>query len=273
MLSGIHQSRTQGASVVFSEHREYRPGDDIRLLDWRAYAKSDRHTIKRFEQETALRATLLLDSSGSMAWDGLPGGREGRAKDLHAATVLGGLAFALQRQGDAIGSWSFTVSLGDGTPPRTRGRGSFGELLALLARPAHPERKTDIGRALKEVVPLSGRRGLVAIASDLLDFEDDALAPLAELRTRGHEIVVFHVVHPDELALPPLGGARIEGLEDEDEPIEVDLGAVADAYAREMSAHIERVRRQCLAFGARHVLTRTDEPPADALERAFRRRR
>src|SRR6185503_9004621 len=96
----IHRSPHRGASVIFAEHREYRPGDDLRLLDWRAFARSDRYTIKRFEQETHLRAHLLLDVSSSMRFDG---GDPATDKASYAATVLGAMAFILLGQGDAVG--------------------------------------------------------------------------------------------------------------------------------------------------------------------------
>src|SRR6185295_13092865 len=97
LRSGIHKSPHRGASVIFAEHREYRPGDDLRLLDWRAFARSDRHQVKRFEQETHLRASLVLDRSGSMAY----AGGDRRPKIDHAATILAALAYVLARQGDA----------------------------------------------------------------------------------------------------------------------------------------------------------------------------
>ncbi|MEM1418764.1 MAG: DUF58 domain-containing protein, partial [Myxococcota bacterium] len=120
LLSGIHRSPHRGASVVFVEHREYRPGDDPRLLDWRVYARTDRHGIKRFEQETQLQATLVLDRSASMRWDGLTPGR-GAAKDVHAMTLLGALAHLLHRQGDAVGFAAFAADAHPGAlPPRRR---------------------------------------------------------------------------------------------------------------------------------------------------------
>ena len=130
LLTGIHRSPHRGASVVFVEHREYRPGDDPRLLDWRAYARSDRHQIKRFEQETQLRATLVLDRSGSMAY----GGEGRRSKGEHAATLLAALALLLIRQGDAAALAAVDTEVRERLPARTK-PAHLEEILRTLAQP------------------------------------------------------------------------------------------------------------------------------------------
>ena len=265
VLSGIHRSPHRGASVVFVEHREYRPGDDLRLLDWRAYARSDRHQIKRFEQETHLRATLVMDRSGSMAYGG-----EGRpTKAEHAATLLSALAFILVRQGDAAGLCVIDNVVQKRLPPRTR-PAHLEELLAELARPPVSGAKTDLNHALNEVAERASRRGLIAIASDLLDFGDKALAPLSYLVGRGHDVVVFHVLDPDELELPFEDAARFEGLEGE-APIEADPEVLREAYKAEIDAFIDRCRQRCTTLGARWVLARTDEPAEKTLAQVLTR--
>lgn len=259
LLSGVHRSPHRGASVVFVEHREYRPGDDLRLLDWRAYARSDRHQIKRFEQETHLRATLVIDRSGSMAY----GGEGRRTKAEHAGTLLGALAFILVRQGDAAGLSVIDRAVQKRLPPRTR-PAHLEEVLIELARP--PERGTPTGLhdALTEVAERARRRGLVAIASDLLDFDDAALAPLSHLVGRGHDVVVFQVLDPDELELPFEDPARFEGLEGEPS-LDADPETLREAYRAEVDRFVDACRRKCTAVGARWVLARTDEPPERTL--------
>jgi uncharacterized protein (DUF58 family) len=255
LLSGVHRSPHRGASVVFVEHREYRPGDDLRLLDWRAYARSDRHQIKRFEQETHLRATLVLDRSGSMAYGGA--GRPTKAE--HAATLLGALAFILVRQGDAPG---LAVLEDRGVsarlPPRTR-PAHLEAVLRELAAPPVEGTPTRLFEALTEVAERAGRRGLVAVASDLLDFDERALEPLSYLVGRGHDVVVFQVLDPDEIELPFDDPARFEGLEGEG-GLDADPEALREAYLAEMEAFLNACRGKCIAAGARHVLARTDEP-------------
>ncbi|MCB9591750.1 MAG: DUF58 domain-containing protein [Sandaracinaceae bacterium] len=254
LLSGIHRSPHRGASVVFVEHREYRPGDDLRLLDWRAYARSDRHQIKRFEQETHLRATLVMDRSGSMAY----GGEGRRTKAEHAATLLGALAFILVRQGDAAGLSVIDSAVQKRLPPRTR-PAHLEEVLTELAQP--PERGTPTGlhAALSEVAERARRRGLIAIASDLLDFDEAALSPLSHLVGRGHDVVVFQVLDPDELELPFEDPARFEGFEGEPS-LDADPEALREAYRAEIDRFVEACRHRCTSVGARWVLARTDEP-------------
>ncbi len=259
LLAGVHRSPHRGASVVFVEHREYRPGDDLRLLDWRAYARSDRHQIKRFEQETHLRATLVLDRSGSMAYAG-----EGRPRKAeHAATLLGALAFILIRQGDAPGLAVVADAVLERLPSRTKPT-HLEELLRALAAPAVEGTPTDLGGALTEVAERAGRRGLVAVASDLLDFDDRALEPLSFLTGRGHDVVVFHVMDPDELELPFSDPARFVGLEGEPS-IDADPEALRASYLAEIERFLAERRARCAAVGARYVLARTDEPVERAL--------
>lgn len=254
LLSGMHRSPHRGASVVFVEHREYRPGDDLRLLDWRAYARSDRHTIKRFEQETQLRATLVLDVSGSMAFGTAPGPTKGE----HAATLLAALALVLVRQGDAVGLVRFDREAGDALPPRSRPQ-HLELVFEELALPAERGEPTDLRASLRAVAERAGRRGVVVIASDFLDLHDDALTPIDQLVHRGHDVIAMQVMHPEELELAGDGPTRFVGLEGE-EDVEVDPEALREAYRRELEAFLDRTRARCTAAGARYRLVRTDEP-------------
>ena len=197
LRSGIHRSPHRGASVIFAEHRDYRPGDDLRLLDWRAFARSDRYTIKHFEQETHLRAHLLLDVSASMVFDG---GDPARDKRGYAATLLGAMAFILLGQADAVGLITFADAVREAVPARAR-PGQLDAILGALAQ-AGAEPRTDLNAALAACGERVGRRGLVVIASDLLDFQPNALEPLTRLRALGHDVIVFQVLHGDELDFP-----------------------------------------------------------------------
>ena len=130
LRSGIHQSPHRGASVVFAEHRDYRPGDDTRLLDWRAFARNDRFTVKHFEQETHLRAQIVLDMSPSMAY----GRGDDADKATYAATLLGALSLVLLRQGDAVGAHLVAEGLLASLPARSR-NDHLETVLAFLASP------------------------------------------------------------------------------------------------------------------------------------------
>ncbi|MFK7990144.1 MAG: DUF58 domain-containing protein [Sandaracinaceae bacterium] len=264
VLSGVHRSPHRGASVVFVEHREYRPGDDLRLLDWRAFARSDRHQIRRFEQETHLRATLVLDRSGSMAYGGEGEDGPRQSKHTYAATLLGALAYVLVRQGDAPGLATFDESVTARLPPRTR-PAHLEAVLQELAEPPKKDAETRLGDVLSQIAERAGRRGLVALASDLLDLDDpSALAPLAHLVARGHDVVVFHVLDPDELELPFDAPARFEGFEGE-AALDADPEALRASYQAEMERFLASCRQRCSAAGARYFLARTDVPVERAL--------
>lgn len=268
LRSGIHRSPHRGASVIFAEHRDYRPGDDLRLLDWRAFARSDRHAIKRFEQETHLRAHLVLDASGSMAYDG---GRLESDKGSYAATLLGALGSILLAQGDAVAAHVADVDLVRSLPARSR-PDHLEAILRLYAEEPRPRAPTRLGAALTSLAERIGRRGLVVLASDLLDFEPGALGPLALLKARGHDVRVFHVLHADEVDFELKDRARFEDPEG-DGWMEVDPPAIRDAYQREMAAFLDGCRRRCVEAGARYALARTDRPVQDVLAEALGRDR
>ena len=252
ILTGMHKSPHRGASVVFVEHREYRPGDDLRLLDWRAFARTDRDVIKRFEQETQLRATLVLDRSGSMDFSGATGPR----KVDHAAALLAAFGYLLVNQGDAAGVAMVGDRLGDCLAARSR-PAHIDAILTALARGTSAEGPTNLERSLRQLAENTGRRGIVVVASDLLDLSPTALVPLRHLVTRGNDVLVFHVLTPDELELPEDGPARFVGLEGET-PVEADPRAVRSSYQKEIEGFIHACRDRCLTVGARYALCRTD---------------
>ena len=252
ILTGMHKSPHRGASVVFVEHREYRPGDDLRLLDWRAFARTDRDVIKRFEQETQLRATLVLDRSGSMGFAGSSGPR----KIDHAASVLAAFAYLLVNQGDAAGVALIGEQLGDSLVARSR-PAHMDAVLAALARGTAAHGATDLELSLRQLAEHAGRRGVVVVASDLLDLSPTALVPLRHLVTRGNDVIIFHVLTPDELELSQDYPCRFVGLEGEPH-VEVDPRSVRAAYQEEVDRFIAACRDRCLTVGARYTLCRTD---------------
>lgn len=280
LLSGVHRSPHRGASVVFVEHREYRPGDEPRLLDWRAYARADRHVIKRFEQETQLRAMLLRDESGSMAFAGCASDTrrdDARRKDDHAAELLAALALVLIRQGDAVGFHGLTPDRAPDAAldvaPRSR-PAHLDVLFARLAQRAEGGRSLDLADALGACVERAGRRGLVVLASDLLDRRPETLAPLRQLHARGHVVFVLHVLHRDELELPVDGPARFVGLEGEPS-VDADPDVVRGRYQDEMAEFLDECERRCVSAGARYLLAPTDVPVERTLSELLvsRRRR
>jgi uncharacterized protein (DUF58 family) len=261
--SGIHKSPHRGASVIFAEHRDYRPGDDLRMLDWRAFARNDRYTIKHFEQETHLRANLLLDLSASMAFDG---GRPSTQKASYAATLLAAFAWILLGQGDAVGAFAFDADLRKALPARNR-PDHLDALLSVLALPVVHDRaapRTNLAATLTALGERVGRRGLVVLASDLLDTGAEALAPLSQLAALGHEIIVVQVLHGQELDFPFKHALQFEDAEGPD-TLEVDADAVRAAYRAELGAFLQTCKQRCLSAGARYALARTDQPVEDVI--------
>ena len=255
IMAGLHRSPHRGASVVFVEHRDYRPGDDLRLLDWRAFARNDRHVTKRFEQETELSVTLWQDASASMAYG------EGQEEKAHyAAALLATFASIAQGQGDAVGLARYADSLLDELPTRSSPQHMRALLDKLAERPS-PHAKTSIDTALQASIERMTRKGIVVCASDLLDFEENALRPIETAARRGHDVRVFQVLHRDERTLPFEGPHRFVGLEGESE-IDANAEDVRARYLAELDAHIESCRKRIVSAGARHRLVVTDEPLA-----------
>ncbi|HEX7478287.1 MAG TPA: DUF58 domain-containing protein [Polyangiales bacterium] len=261
--SGIHRSPHRGASMIFAEHRDYRPGDDLRTLDWRAYARNDRYTVKRFEQETHLRASLLLDVSASMAYDG---GKPETRKSQYAASLLAALGFILLGQGDAVGAYVFDSDLRATLPARSRPDQLDALLTALSTAPRATRSTTtpQLARALGSVGDRVGRRGMLVLASDLLDPDPAALRPLSQLAALGHEVLVLHTLHPDELDFPFRNSLRFEDAEGPD-MLETDAAAVRSAYHEEMTRFVDDCRQRCISAGARYALARTDRPEEEVL--------
>src|SRR6058998_3143390 len=199
-LAGLHRSPFRGFSVEFTEHRAYQPGDEPRYLDWRMLARSDRLFVKQFEEETNLRAMILVDASRSMAWRGVP---ERLTKRAYADRLAAALALILLRQRDATGLVTFDEAVRQAIPARVK-TGQWGRLVrGLLDTP--DGRGTAAAAALRRLTSLLVRRGLVVLISDLLFDRDLALTALRYLRHRGHQVIVVHLMDPAEAELsgPP----------------------------------------------------------------------
>lgn len=264
LFTGLHKSRRRGGGLVFAEHRPYRPGDDPRTIDWRAFARSDHHRIKHFEHEAQLHAVLALDLSGSMAYGGP---RFVDSKVGYGATLLGAAAEVLLRQGDAAGAALFTSRLTRFVPARG-GQAQGRALLELLATQPVLGERTELARAIEELAERTHKHGAIVLASDCLDLQDDALRGLSRLRAKGHRVCVLHVLHQDELSLPFKEPIRFLGTEGE-EPVEADARLLREAYLRELKAFRKRVQSDCTKAGARYVLASTDRPLHDVLREAL----
>ncbi|MEO0080600.1 MAG: DUF58 domain-containing protein [candidate division WOR-3 bacterium] len=193
-LAGLHRSPYKGFSVEFAEHRAYMPGDELKRIDWRVYGRTDRFYVREYEEETNLRAYLLLDASGSMAYG------EGRVTKLeYAGSLAASLAYLLLRQKDSAGLVIFSDHIQHYIPPRSSPR-HLNVLLSVLER-LRPGGETDIASTLRQLAERLKRRGLVILLSDLWDEPAAVLEALRLFRARKHEVLVFHILDPNERTL------------------------------------------------------------------------
>src|SRR5215831_2446186 len=190
-FAGLHHNPHAGTSIEFAEHKEYAPGDDIRHIDWKAVGRVGRYYIKRYEDETEMRTFLLVDASASMGY-----GRLGVTKLAYASYLAAALGYLLAQQGDPAGLLLFDEGTRQYLPPRTRG-GHIRDLLAALEA-AYPAGKTEPGRAVGEIGEIADRRSLVVLFSDLLDAPAELADRLRQVRSRGNDVVLFHLLDPDE---------------------------------------------------------------------------
>jgi uncharacterized protein (DUF58 family) len=250
-LSGIHRSPFRGFSVEFTEHRAYQPGDELRYLDWKILARADRLFVKQFEEETNLRAMILVDVSRSMAWRGTP---ERLTKRAYADRLAAALALILLRQRDATGLITFDAAVREVVPARVKA-GQWTRLVRALIRTADGA-GTAAELALQRITGLLARRGLVILVSDLLFDRELALTALRYLRHRGHQVIVLHLMDPAEAALT--GPPEIRYRDPESAlSVVVRPRELARAYGetvrRAIAAWRATCRRHCIAY--HHVLT------------------
>ncbi len=249
-ISGLHRSPYHGFSLEFAQHREYSPGDDLKHLDWKVQARTDRYYVKQYEEETNLRCTFALDSSRSMLY-----ASDGETKLDYARLLCASLAFLLARQGDSVGLVSFDSKVRFALPPTNQLR-VFLEALASVEPGTEP---TGIGQVLHELAESTRKRGLVVIVSDLIDDPEAVVAGLHHLRHGRHEVVAFWVLDPAELSFPFEAFSTFKGLEGEEE-LSVDPLALREAYERVVEGVSERLTSACAAGGVDLVrLLTTDD--------------
>lgn len=260
--AGMHRSRHHGTSAEFADHKEYSPGDNLRQLDWRAFARLDRDYIKRFEDESNLRGLLVVDSSHSMAYPENAKSIGRLSKLEYATTCAGALAYVLARQGDAAGLATFAERLSIRVPSRAR-RGHLQEILSTLEalKADGPTQLSASLDALSEGLP---RRMLVFVFSDLLDGGLESLEAIKRLRARGHDVVLFHVLDGDEIDFPFEDSTLFVGLEDKSE-IQIDARAIRKAYVEEAKRFIEKAESTCRSARVEYVFARTDVSPSRML--------
>jgi len=252
-LSGLHRSPYKGFSVEFAEYRQYMPGDDLSTLDWKVYARSDRHYVKKFEEETNLECHLLLDVSASMAYRG----GAAMSKLEYGSVLAASLAYLMHRQRDATGLIEFDEKI-TGRLPASGRAGHLHSILLALEKIA-PGARSNVGRPLHQLADALGKRSLAVVISDLLDDPDSVVRGLKHLRFRGTDVIVFQLLDPNELTFPFKEAARFRDVESAEELL-ADPGAVRTAYLRELAGLTLRYDRELRGAGIDYVQIDTSQP-------------
>lgn len=266
-ISGLHTSPSRGFSVEFAEHRGYRPGDDLRFVDWKMYGRSDRFFLKQYVEETNLAGHICLDVSRSMDWrsreDGL------LTKLDYAKRLAASLALLLVRQGDLAG----LICFADDVLTRVQPRGTLAGWSELVNRLASQSagRSSAAATALEEVASRGRRRGLVVLISDLLVDEPRTRRALSKLRHQGHEMLVFQIFDPGELELPGVGDAVFVDPETGDE-VPARSSDLHAEYRAAVRSAIEEWKRECGRQGIDYQPISSDQPLGLALGEYFHTR-
>jgi uncharacterized protein (DUF58 family) len=264
MRVGDHKSPFRGFSIEFVQHREYVPGDDPRHIDWKSYGRSERYTIKQYEQETNYAAHILLDGSKSMEYG------DGEKNKLEYAKLLTAtLSYVIARQRDTV---SLNVFDSDWRVqlPSSSSMGHINTILHTLEA-LQPAEKTSIGPLLEQLADRVQRRGLVFLISDVFDDVDSFLKGLKHLRFQGHDVTLFHVLHRDEVEFPFTGNIRFDGLEI---PLEIKTRPhlIRPKYRQIVNQYLEELRKGCDSFRVDYVPMMTDQPLQQGLTNYLVRR-
>ena len=256
-MHGLHRSPYLGLSVEFASHREYAPGDDLRHLNWKLYARHDRLYIKEYDADTNLNLYLLVDSSASMGC-----ANTGRSKLHYAASLAAALAHLALRQGDAVGLTLFADAVTSHLPPRAKPN-QLDEVLAAIAtakvRPA-----TDNDRALHQAAELATRRGMVVLLSDLFGDLPAIVGGLDHLRYYNHEVIIFQILDPWERDLSVDGNIRFRDLES-GETLTTQSEGIREAYRQAVDEWRQALEVECRKRAIDRIELTTQDPPDQAL--------
>jgi uncharacterized protein (DUF58 family) len=262
-LSGLHRSPRKGFSVEFAEFRPYQTGDDLRFIDWRVVARSDKWMVKQFEEETNTRAALVLDVSKSMDWSGSP---ERLTKLRYAEQVVAAIALLLIRQRDAVGLVRYDDRLRTVLPARARTM-QWRRIVRSLEEPGAGS-DSRMAEGVQQAAKLIRRPGIVILLSDLLVDQDQMEQSLRVARAAGHQVTVLHIMDPSELELDSRGEAIFYDPESTLE-VTATVSDVRQAYSATVLHALEEWRQRLAALGAGYEVIRTDSPFGVPLRRAF----
>jgi uncharacterized protein (DUF58 family) len=256
-LQGLHRSPFVGYSVEFAAHREYVPGDDLRHVNWKLYARQKRLYVKEYDAETNMNLYLLLDISGSMEC-----ASGGLSKLQYGATLAAALAYLALKQRDAVGVTLFADSVRAHLPPSSKPH-HLDEILRAITTTADRPR-SNARRALHPAAELARHRGLVVIISDLFDDVDDLVDGIEHLRFRRHEVIVIHILDPLERDLATSGNVRFRDLETGDD-ITTRVEGIRDEYLRATGRWRAKLEGECRERSVDRIELTTADPLDEAL--------
>ncbi|MCA9092476.1 MAG: DUF58 domain-containing protein [Planctomycetaceae bacterium] len=265
ILSGKHRSTFLGGSFEFANHRAYAPGDEIRMIDWKVYARRDRYYIRQFEETTSLQGLMVIDCSGSMDF-----GISTPSKLNYARAACACLSRLMLRQRDGVGLALVGRKLETYLPPR--GYPRHLQTILQVLRSVTPQGETRLGPSLFELPRRLKRRGMLILFSDCLGDWAKTAEALKHARLRGHEVLVFQVMAPEELTFQFSQWSRFECLERKNDRIDLDPPAIRELYLQNLNQFLEQVEKDCTNIGADHLLFSTDENLGDALSYYLNRR-
>ena len=266
--TGLHRSPHKGYSVEFKQHRQYVPGDEIRHIDWRVFARSDRYYIREYEEETNLRSTIILDRSGSMTYSGSKAG--GVTKFDYATRLAACLSYMMVHQADGVGLVTFDTKIRRYIPPRSK----VSHLRTIIdeLEKGKPGGETELGQVFHDLVPKLHRRGLLIIISDCFGEVANFLKAMAHFRHARHEIVVFQVWDRDELEFPFRGWTQFDCLEQAGVKHLLDPVMLRQAYLENLAKFRDDLTSGCRRHHIDLVPFCTDEPYSKALAAYMTRR-
>jgi uncharacterized protein (DUF58 family) len=270
LRQGLHRSPFHGYSAEFSQYRHYRPGDDLKYVDWKAFGRTDRLYSRQFRETTNMGVLFVLDVSRSMDFPAAEAKTPTKFSVARATAAV--LSTLVIDQGDAAGVIGVTTERPGGTRylPVRSGRHHLRACLAELARMTCVGTE-GVAPALKRAAALLGRRGMVVVISDFYE-DETALVEVRRLARMGHDVIVIHVMSPQELTLPSGGAIEFEDLES-GATVTTNAAAIADAYAANVTAFLTRVQQAVVREGLDYLRLLTDQPLEPQLRRFLVSRR
>ena len=256
-LSGLHKSPNRGFSVEFNDYRHYQRGDDMRHVDWKLYARSDKFYIKQYEDETNVRVVILLDVSASMDYS------SGSVSKLnYGITLASALAYFIMRQRDAVGLITFDDEVQEYIPAKCRQP----HLMRILRTLAHVEsgNKTNAVKPLSDLAASLHKKSMVILISDLLDDEERVINTLQNLRGMGNDVIAFHLMDEAELKFPFNEASEFVDMENQETYI-TSPAAIREAYLENLNEYLSFCKKKCQRSGVDYCLLNTSEPLDEAL--------